>query len=92
VSQLATGLKFLAIFVDKCIEVMTSKAHLLEKQVSCSICGKDLDPSKPLESDPGEEDSSRLDGFSCIDCWLRELRSKTAEPLLARTLDRVLLE
>ena len=71
---------------------MASKAQLIEQKVTCGTCGKDLDPTKPLETEPGEEDLSRLDGFYCVDCWLRELRSKTTEPLLARTLDRVLLE
>lgn len=71
---------------------MASKEQLIEQNVACSICGKELDPTKPLEMEPGDEDLSRLDAFSCIDCWLRELRSKTTEPLLARTLDRVLLE
>ena len=71
---------------------MASKIHVLEQKVSCSVCGKDLDPTKPLETDAGGEDSTRLDGFSCVDCWLRELRTKTTEPLLARTLDRVLIE
>jgi len=71
---------------------MVSDVHWLEQKVACSVCGKDLNPTKPLESETGEEDSTRLDGFSCVDCWLRELRTKTTEPLLARTLDRVLLE
>ena len=71
---------------------MASKAQVLEQKVACSVCGKDLDPAKPLEAESGDMDPSRFDGFSCVDCWLRELRSKTTEPLLARTLDRVLLE
>ena len=71
---------------------MASELRQSEQKASCSTCGKALDPSKPLETNPGDEDRSRLDGFTCIDCWLRELRTQTTEPLLAGTLDRVLLE
>ncbi|MGW8181168.1 MAG: hypothetical protein ACWGQW_20755, partial [bacterium] len=71
---------------------MATNAQSLPDKVACSVCGKYLDPTKPLEAESGDMDPSRFDGFSCVDCWLRELRSKTTEPLLARTLDRVLLE
>jgi hypothetical protein len=71
---------------------MASKAQPLQETVACSICGKDLDPSKPLKEVATKPDLPRLDGFYCVDCWLRTLRTKTAESLLAKGLDRVLLE
>jgi len=71
---------------------MASKAQPLPEKVACRVCGKALDPSKPLEREPADRDLSPPEGFYCVDCWLRSLRPKTAESLLAKTLGRVLLE
>ena len=71
---------------------MATKAQPLPEKVSCSICGKDLDPSKPLKEGSPIRELSRLDGFYCVDCWLRSLRPKTAESLLAKALDQVMRE
>ena len=70
---------------------MATNAQPLPDRVSCSVCGKDLDPSHSLQSEQPDIDHSRSDGFYCVDCWLRALRSKTMESNLAKTLDRVLL-
>ena len=71
---------------------MATNAKPLPAKVPCSVCGKSLDPNKQLGEDPGDQDLSRTDGFYCLDCWFRELRTETAESLLARAQDRVLLE
>jgi len=71
---------------------MASNVQPLPETVTCSICGKDLDANKPLGAAPGNQELVSLGGFYCVDCWLRALRPKTAESLLAKTLDRVRLE
>jgi hypothetical protein len=74
------------------VKPMTGNVQLSPEKVACRICGKQLDPSKPLGSVPSDEDLSCPEGFYCVDCWFRELRTETAESLLARVRDRVLLE
>lgn len=71
---------------------MGSNAQPVPEKVVCSVCGKTLDPCKPLGAAEGPENVSRSEGFYCLDCWFRELRKETAESLIARALDRVLLE
>ena len=72
---------------------MARTSQALKKKVSCRICGKALDPTKPLTREPPAADLSDLpDGFYCVDCWLRSLRPLTADALLAKALERVLLE
>jgi len=71
---------------------MASNAQPLPEIVACSVCGKNLDPEKPLQPEQADKGLSRLGGVYCVDCWLRALRPKTAESLLAKTLERVLLE
>lgn len=73
-------------------KTMASNAQPLPDKVPCIICGKDLDPAKPLQEEAPIRELSSHDGFYCRDCWLRELRTKTAQSLLAKTLDRVLLD
>jgi len=71
---------------------MIGNAQPLAETVVCCICGKDLDPNKPLGREPRDEDKIGPVEFYCLDCWFRELRTETAESLLARAWDRVLLE
>jgi len=70
---------------------MASIAQPLPETVACCVCGKVLDPSKPLQPEQADKDLSRIEGVYCVDCWLRALRPQTAESLLAKTLGRVLL-
>ena len=72
---------------------MARTSQAVKKKVSCSICGKALDPTKPLtQTSPAADVSDLPDGFYCLDCWLRSLRPLTADALLAKALQRVLLE
>ena len=71
---------------------MATKPQQLEQKVECSICSKELDPTKPLKEKSVNRDLSSFEGFYCLDCWLRALRKRTAESMLAKATDRVLLE
>jgi hypothetical protein len=71
---------------------MATNLQPLPDNVPCSVCGKQLDPRKPLGDVQDEQERSLTDEFYCLNCWFRELRSETAESLLARAQDRVLLE
>ena len=71
---------------------MATNAQPLPEKVPCKVCGKELDPSKPLGEESGDKDRSQDDGFYCLDCWFRELRTETAESIIARAQDRVLQE
>jgi hypothetical protein len=71
---------------------MATTPQSLPEKVACSICGKDLYPGKLLMEDSASRDLSNPEGFYCIDCWLRELRTKTIDSPLAKALDRVLPE
>jgi hypothetical protein len=72
---------------------MPSNLELLPEKVPCRICGKELDPNKPLGGKASNEEISRPGGeFYCMECWFRETGTLTVESLLAREQDRVLLE
>jgi hypothetical protein len=71
---------------------MATHLQLLPKKVPCSVCGKKLDPNKPLGGKPSVEELASPGAFFCMECWFRELRPLTVETLLAREHDRVLLE
>jgi len=70
---------------------MASNAHPLREKVTCKICGKGLDPTKPLREGTLNREVHEFEGYYCVECWLRALRTKTAESLLAKAMDRVLL-
>ena len=69
---------------------MASTPHPIRDQIICNVCGISLDPDAPASPTRQEESlSSQDEDFFCIDCWLRSLRSQTAESEQARRLDRV---
>ena len=74
---------------------MTATSQELQRETSCCICGKTLDPEKPLtEERPAEKLSSTEDWFYCLDCWftMKSMVQRTAAPnRLAKALERVLL-
>jgi hypothetical protein len=70
---------------------MASNAQPLTEKVACSICGKELDPAKPLREGSPNREVSGSDEFFCVECWLRALRTKMADSVLAKALDRVLM-
>jgi len=71
---------------------MATDAQPLTERVPCSVCGKELDPNKPLGGRPSDEELSHpTGGLYCMECWCRETGASTVKALLARVQDRVFL-
>jgi hypothetical protein len=68
----------------------------MKKVTTCCICGKTLDPDKPItEERPASTLSDVEDWFYCLDCWftMKSMRQRSAHPeRLTAALERVLLE
>jgi len=66
------------------------------KKTSCCICGKVLNPNKPItEERPLTNLSDIEDWFYCLDCWytMKSMSRRKADPEhLVAALERVLLE
>ena len=75
---------------------MIARSQVLQEEVNCCICGKTLDPEKPVtEERPTESLSSTTDWFYCLDCWftMKSMCQRRAAPnRLAKALERVLLD